>query len=285
MRKLINKSKSAEILPPGLFVGLAGIDLVYNVGALPNEDSKTKTDAYEIRFGGPAFLAAKTYASLGGKAILVSSVGHSVLGELIHKECAKEGIILRDLAPHADMPNISSVFLNKEKGTRTIVSGQMNARLLKFPPLGEVGFCLYDGNLPSVNNSLLYALEDDCVPLILDCGSWKPGMDELLEFATSAITSESFRSSKGEDVFALKKRCGFDEAAMTRGKKSILFEAGGEQKEIAIDAVESADTLGAGDVFHGAYCFYRFHEGLDLEKSLTQASKIAHHFVSKGKIK
>ena len=285
MKNQTKKPHSKEILPAGLFVGLAGIDLVYQVDELPKEDNKTKTNKYEIRFGGPAFLAAKTYVSLGGKATLVSCVGHSVLAELIHQECSQLGIILRDLTPHASMPNISSVFLNPRNGTRTICSGQNPSRLLRLPTLGDFGFCLYDGNMPTVNKSLLSALEEECVPLILDCGSWKPGMEEILEFATTAISSETFRSPDGKDIFALGQEYGLFEMAMTRGKKHIIFMETGERKEIPVVAVEHADTLGAGDVFHGAFCFYRYNESLGLEDSLKKAAKVAHDFVSKRTIK
>lgn len=44
--------------------------------------------------------------------------------------------------------------------------------------------------------------------------------------------------------------------------------------EIAIEPVEAVDTLGAGDVLHGAFCFH-FAQGVEFEKALREAAVVA----------
>ena len=63
--------------------------------------------------------------------------------------------------------------------------------------------------------------------------------------------------------------------AITRGAESILYMHNGKIGEIPVERVEPVDTTGAGDIFHGAFC-YRFSKpGHDFVDALTFAAQIA----------
>jgi len=58
---------------------------------------------------------------------------------------------------------------------------------------------------------------------------------------------------------------------MTRGEKSIRLQNG----EIPAESVTCVDSLAAGDIFHGAFCYGYLEKELGFEQALEYASKIA----------
>jgi sugar/nucleoside kinase (ribokinase family) len=62
--------------------------------------------------------------------------------------------------------------------------------------------------------------------------------------------------------------------AVTRGGRSILGWDRGRRFEIEVVQIAAADTLGAGDVLHGVFCYF-FAQKPDFESALRRASKIA----------
>ena len=106
----------------------------------------------------------------------------------------------------------------------------------------------------------------------------KPGIDALLGHIDVAICSNDFRAASGErhpsSVFAYLRARGVSKSAITRGEKQILFSEGDGVDEIEVTSVPVIDTLGAGDIFHGAFVYY-FAGGLSFEGALRKASRIA----------
>jgi len=62
--------------------------------------------------------------------------------------------------------------------------------------------------------------------------------------------------------------------AVTRGARSIIGWERGRSFEIEIATIDAADTLGAGDVLHGAFC-YHFARTRQFESALRIAAEVA----------
>lgn len=62
--------------------------------------------------------------------------------------------------------------------------------------------------------------------------------------------------------------------AITRGEHPIIYRTPEGTGEMAIESVEVVDTLGAGDILHGAFCYYSA-KGNTFVSALLQASRIA----------
>ncbi|MGZ5947604.1 MAG: PfkB family carbohydrate kinase, partial [Caulobacteraceae bacterium] len=62
--------------------------------------------------------------------------------------------------------------------------------------------------------------------------------------------------------------------AVTAGPGPILWRSGEGSGRIAPPTVEAIDTLGAGDIFHGAFC-HAFAESGDFSASLARAAEVA----------
>jgi sugar/nucleoside kinase (ribokinase family) len=114
-------------------------------------------------------------------------------------------------------------------------------------------------------------------PVVLDGGSWKDGMEELLKSVHTAICSADFLppgcASRDAVIEYLKSR-GVANIAITDGAKAIHFVSGQSSGTIGVPQVEVVDTMGAGDIFHGAYCFFASTEHGFIE-SLAEATKVA----------
>jgi len=270
-------------LTTGLFVGLCGLDVVFYDGVVPaSQNDKGKTNDFRLFVGGPAANAAMTFALLGGKAILATCLGDSPMAGVLKQKLAQRGVTVLDLALRdPETPNISAIFVDTESGDRRVMSGQMPLKSLRIEAalalVDRVDFCLYDLNLGEAGPLLAGRLREAGVPLVIDAGSHKAFADEVLSQADTVISSEKFRDGSGRDIFAMNAEFHLPFVAKTRGAKSVEYAASdgvkGDIDAIAVDRV--VDTLGAGDVFHGAYCYYRYHEHRDFRASLAKAMEIA----------
>jgi sugar/nucleoside kinase (ribokinase family)/beta-phosphoglucomutase-like phosphatase (HAD superfamily)/ABC-type sugar transport system substrate-binding protein len=270
-----------EEISSGIFIGLAGIDIVhYQNSALPEENSKCKTNDFEVYVGGPAANAAITYASLGGDATLICCIGDSEIGKALKGMLKRRGVTVIDVVKdEISVPNISSVIINKTNGNRTIISGQnsyndLSSKVDKTIFHG-MDFVLYDCNAPELFDANLDNIKE--IPLILDAGSYKPHIKNVLTYADEVISSNQFGMNE-KNVLELQDDYSFHFAAISNGNKPIRYREKSNpfENQFEIDEIsEVVDTLGAGDVLHGAYCFYRFQEKMDCVSSLKNAAKCA----------
>lgn len=252
----------------GVFIGLTGIDYVYYIDVMPEENSKCKTNEYATYVGGPAANAAITYAALGGDATLISAYGSSHESSLITSELTELGIKVINVALDNKLPGISTICITKE-GKRSIISGQNQYEQLNLSGLNldEYDFALFDCNQPDISLPLLEQVSCD---IILDAGSYKENTDKYLKKANIIISSEQFKDNAGRNIFDMT----FNNdvmLAMTRGEKSILTRTG----EIAIEPTDCVDSLAAGDIFHGAFCYAFYEKEYNFEHALKYASEIA----------
>ena len=252
--------------PKGYFVGLTTLDYVFYVDSHPQENAKIKTNHYKRFVGGPAANAAITYSLLGGDATLVTCLGNSVESDFIKKNLHEFGVTVLNCTDDDTMPNIAAIAVD-QNGNRRIFSGQNRYNRMNIPKLDKPAFCLFDLNQQELSLGIL--MNCDC-EIVVDAGSWKGETAEFLKKANVVIASENFRDPSGHDIFAIKERVNAKKA-VTRGEKSILIAGG----EIPVESVACTDSLAAGDIFHGAFCFAYYHEHRGFKEALAFASKIA----------
>lgn len=266
----------------GAFVGLCGLDSVYYGNEpLPEENTKIRISDFTLAVGGPAANAAIAYAKLGGEAYLITRIGESPEGALLKAKLKEQNVRVIDIDANNESArcNVSFVYINRANGSRTICSGQTGDSGICDVDFEEVikkvDFVLYDGNLPKIEEKMLRYVEYYDKDLVLDAGSYKKGFPECFYRATAVISSESFLDPEGADVFALQKKYGFKYAAKTFGGKSIVANEGQENSEIPVEKVDVVDTLGAGDIIHGAFCFFFYVRKLPFREALHMAARVA----------
>lgn len=160
-------------------------------------------------------------------------------------------------------------------GERQVVSA--NRRFIRVstgPPPGlpeDVDIFMVDAHFPELVRSLLVRAE---APVVFDPGSPKPGVAAVLPLATTVVGSAmSRRDDPVEQVLDEWRRLGVRECAVTRGARPIhAFD--GSRFDVAVPAVPAVDTLGAGDVLHGALA-YGLAAGCGFRQALRTAAGVA----------
>ena len=266
----------------GIFVGLSTVDVVYRVDEFPSTNAKIVARSQEVIAGGPATNAAIAFRHLGGEATLVTGVGCHAVASVIVGELRRYSIQLIDLNPRFDRaPAISSVSV-RENGERSVISA--NATRVNVPPaevdnavLGQAGFVLVDGHYVEACVAWSRAARARGIPVVLDGGSWKEGTGELLSSVDTAICSADFmppRCSTEDETILYLKNCGVTNIAITRGPEPVRFVSSDGSGVVSVPQVEPVDTMGAGDIFHGAFCHYS-SAGWGFAEALGEAAKIA----------
>jgi sugar/nucleoside kinase (ribokinase family) len=276
--------------PRVLFLGRSTLDALYRLDHLPAEDTKAYAREFHAAPGGPALNAAITHVLLGGEAMLISAVGGGPWAEVVRAEIKGHGITLHDLAAGTNYETpLTTVLVNAASGSRTILNPPLSAvRLTSLAESWEKSVPADWGAVPPVvltdgfhleeTLPLLAACKAAGAALCLDGGSWKTGTAELAPLLSVAICSERFTipgiAAEPESHFAWFADRGVPCIALTRGARPILGWELGRRFEIEVARIDAADTLGAGDVLHGAFAHF-YASGDGFEPALRRAAQIA----------
>lgn len=263
----------------GVFVGLATVDLVLRVGRHPRPNEKTVASERRLCAGGPAANAAIAFARLGGRATLFTALGQSPLAAVVRADLALHGVEVVDHAcgPDAEVP-LAVVLSDASDGSRAVVLDRgcaANGECVEIDESlldgAEVVVC--DGHHHNLALPLLEKARARDLPTVLDAGSWKSVMTMMLPFIDYAIASADFAPAGG--AIPRLQELGARHAAVSAGGGPICWrDATGAGGEIAVPQVEVVDTLGAGDVLHGAFAWF-LAEGLGFAASLHEAARVA----------
>jgi sugar/nucleoside kinase (ribokinase family) len=268
--------------PIALFVGLTTWDLIYRAEAPPANNQKIVASDFVAAAGGPATNAAIAFQHLGGQAMLISGLGKSAIAPLIHNELTHLGLQHYDLFPNSEaLPPLSSIVVTESTGDRAVVclnATKAQAKISDLPEgfltsMASVDIVLLDGHQIEVGCAIASVAKQLGIPVVLDGGSWKPGLEKLLPWIDYAICSANFHPPQGETIAYLKQMVGA--IAITRGNQSIDYFHK-HQGTLAVPAIKPVDTLGAGDIFHGAFC-HAFVSQHDFVESLAIATQVAAH--------
>lgn len=262
----------------GLFVGRSTLDIVYACDAFPGPDDKIDARAGYVRAGGPAMNAAIAFADLGGRALLLTEVGEGPLADGARTDAERHGVEILDAAAgRPDALPVSSIVrtgASRAVLSQTLPDGAEPDRVALARALAaHADVVMSDGHLPALALPVLRQARTAGVVTVLDGGSWKAWTAELLPWIDIAIASSRFRPPGEADPLALLRRSA-RAAAITNGPDPIRWSAGAGSGEVRPPSVKAVDTLGAGDVFHGAFC-HAYAVSRDFEASLTSAAKVA----------
>ena len=265
-----------------LFIGLTTIDIQYFVESFPDSNVKVKTNSPDIFVGGPASNAAVAFAILNKGAFLATASGENAFSSFIKNDFADTQITHFDLAKDQEInPVIASVITSSKNGDRNIFTHNPELQNYDFAAkelfkIINPEIVLLDGFYPEFAIECAKLAQKKNVPVVMDCGSWKPQYQKLLNFADVVICSADFHPpncSKTEQVFDFLKNKGVKKIAVSRGEEHIIFS---DKKNGMIEVKDAkvVDTLGAGDFLHGAFCYY-FLETFQFENALKKASELA----------
>jgi len=276
-----------KIAPRILCIGIPVRDLTFRVAGLPARGSKENASHFEEICGGNSLNAAIGIVRLGGRASMCGPMGDSkeTASRYIFEQLGHEGIETRHIVQMPGLVTPISGIMIDPTGERTIVT-------FRDPALWKV-------QLPSAD-----ALLDDCAAILVEsrCAEFSTDLcaearrrgipvvvdvDRAMSLSEGLLTASShlvFSSEPlqetadvADDGAALKKIAKLTPSflAGTRGARgTIWLDDQGQLQETPAFPVHTVDTLGAGDVFHGAFTL-AITEGQPLQDALRFASAAA----------
>ena len=253
------------MIKSALFVGLITLDFIYLADSPPQNNQKLVATDYTVAAGGPATNAAVTFSHLGNKATILGVLGSHPMKQLICTDLENCQVAIIDLDPHQiTPPPVSSIIVTQGTGERAVISinaVKTQAHITSIPPniLENIDIILIDGHQMAISFHLAQTAKTHNIPIVIDGGSWKPGFAEILPFVNYALCSANFyppNCKNQQDVFNYLQDFNIPHIAITQGENPIQYLTCGQSGVVNVPKIQTVDTLGAGDIFHGAFCNY-----------------------------
>jgi|GEM_PF-671854 len=283
--------------PVSIFAGRAVEDHLRPLTSLPESfDSKAAYKSEHIFAGGSAPNAAITHGILGRKAFhrdtayLYTPIGHD--NGAIREELDDNGVTLRDCSPGNDF-FLQRNFCFVNDTVRFIAKDETPERnkyaedIIAMPPVRQrrlsydmemADVVMLECRCPLITTAVGRAAKDNKITVVLDAGTWKPYVSTLIALSDIIIASQEFKpenqSMTPEQIIGYFISKGKENVAVTRGVDSTLLNTPNGIIKIPTPNFKSVDTSAAGDIMHGAFCFYFARSG-DIAWSIEQANKVA----------
>ena len=288
MDEAMNFHAAAPKIPPRILcIGMPVRDLTFRIDQLPERGFKVNASHFDEICGGNALNGAIGIARLGGRAAICGPMGDAreTSSRYIFDKLAHEGI---DTSQIVHIPNlvtpISNIMIDPS-GERTIVTFR-DPELWKVK-LPDTDQLLADCSAILTENRCAEFCTDLCaearrrgIPVIVDVDRTMSLREGLLTASSHLVfSSEALQATAGiqDDGEALKKIAKLTPSfvAGTRGSKGTLWlDEQQNLQETPAFPVHTVDTLGAGDVFHGAFAL-AITEHQELRQALRFASAAA----------
>ena len=246
-----------------LCVGHAVQDYIFTVRDIPTTATKHQSSAFEVIGGGPAANAAVAISRLSGDARLAARIGDDPVGAAIIEELIADNVdcALMRRCPGAQS-SLSAVMVDAT-GARMIVNHR-DANLPASPEWLIDAFpapcptVLADVRWPEGAIAALGIAREAGALAILDGDHPFPTDNELLSlpthiaFSRDGLTELTGISDLREALRAIRART-TSWLCVTDGENGVIMLDKEEFKTVPAFSVDSIDTLGAGDVWHGAF--------------------------------
>lgn len=252
----------------GVFcLGIATLDYVYSVETMPTRGEKYRSRGLAVVGGGCAGNASVAIARLGGACWLATRLADDFTGDRIVADLNGEGVDTRFARRVPGLTSPVSAILVDAQGERMVISHSdpsMPEDVDWLPhrlPKGA-GAVLADTRWGEGALAALRLARAAGVPGVLD-GDRRPPHPDLVATASHvAFSQQALREVSGEE----DPRAGLARIArgakiahgtktwlaVTLGREGVLHWDG-ELRHSPAFVVETVDTLGAGDVWHGAF--------------------------------
>lgn len=252
-----------------LCVGQSAYDITLPVSDYPKENRKYKINKVFECGGGSANNMAYLLALWQMDVAFISSIGKDEFGRRIKKELEDVGVNTKYLEEKENINTTTSYIINNLKsGTRTIITNKDSN--MKVRSNLEIDFkpdiILLDGNEFDYAKKVI--IENPEAIKIIDAGSLKEDTIELSKLCDYVVCSNDFAKDytkidfKYDELDKIKEVYNVLERDF-KGKIIITLESSGsvakidnELKIVPSIKVNSIDSTGAGDIFHGAFAYF-----------------------------
>jgi len=267
-------------------VGLNAVDTVFGVPHFPACGGKAPFRDERLSPGGQVASAMVACASLGLRTKYIGSVGDDERGRIQTESLRLAGVNVESMQLRKGCATQSAyIVIDSASGERTVFWRRDDC--LRIEPAeityGDIacGRLLHiDGHdIEAVGHAARIARSAE-VPVTVDVDTIYPGFDQVLPHVDYLIGSSEFplQWTKQNDPFqaleTIQREYKMRVAAMTLGADGALALEDGRFIYSPGFMVDCVDTTGAGDVFHGAFCYavlqrMSMREALDFSNAMA----------------
>lgn len=246
---------------------------------------KLEARQFSRQGGGPVPTALCALSRFGAKTAFIGKVGNDPEGKVVRAELERfevdpSGLVLDS---YSRTPR-AFIWVDARDGARTVVLDRTEISELAASELNEklLRSCRYlhlDGRESPVSIYAARIAREAGAEVVLDAGSLRENLNELLPLVDHLVASKNFAESftgEAEPGAACLKllEVGFLTVAITLGKQGCVGAVKGDFFQQDAFEVGVVDTTGAGDVFHGAY-IHGLSKGWPMDQVLEFASAAA----------
>lgn len=247
-------------------IGQCALDYIGLIGKYPDADTKCEFTGLLVQGGGPVATALVALQRWGMKCSFCGVAGDDEFGNLIIRDLEHEGVDLTGLKIRKESVSQFAFSLAEPlTGRRTIFWRRPSGTPLQPDEVDPemilgVRCLLTDAFFPDATLAACKTARKTGIPVVVDAGSLRPGMPEIMKLSNYFIASENFArafmpgKSIGKVCRAIAGQ-GPELAAVTLGEKGYAAYFNSKFIEVPAFPVEAVDTTGCGDIFHAGFVY------------------------------
>lgn len=248
-------------------VGLNATDTMLVVPHFPAYGGKVPFHEEFYSVGGQVASAVVTCARLGLRAKYIGTVGDDERGRIQMESLRESGVNIDNVQQRENCPNQSAyIIIDQSTGERTVLWSRPECLAILPEQITEdqitcAKLLHIDGHDTKAVEHAARIAKRNGIPVTVDVDTIYAGFDRVLPLVDYLLASSEFPSrwTGIEDPFealaTLQRKYGMKLAAMTLGAHGALALIDGRFVYSPAFVVNCVDTTGAGDVFHGAFCY------------------------------
>ena len=278
-------------------LGTIAVDDTLYVDRYPPPDEKARINRVGRSVGGQVATALAAASRLGARCAYGAVLGQDELSNAAFAALEAAGVDCRFVQRSSGAGPIHSIIVQDENaGTRNIFYDL--SRIIPVPTnqispsiIGGTRVLLVDQSGPDAAIHAAHCARQLGVPVVMDL-EWPdaPRVDELMLLADHLLVPRDFAAActgaatPAQAAQELHRRSQRACTAVTGGTDGCFYVlaagSGGDVQHLPALRVESLETLGCGDVFHGAYAA-ALAEGREVIECLRFASAAAASFATR----
>lgn len=267
-------------------VGLNATDTLLTVPHFPAYAGKVRIVDELVSPGGQVASALVACARLGLRARYIGTVGDDERGRFQVESLRAAGINLEHLQVRQGCANQSAyIVIDQSTGERTVFWRRddclrIDPEAISSEQITCARLLLIDGHDTAAVARAAELARSRGIPVVADVDTIYAGFERVLPNVDYLVGSSEFPTAwTGEaDIFQALERIqnhyGMKVAAMTLGAQGALAREHGTFVYSPAFVVNCVDTTGAGDVFHGAFC-YSVLQNMPLREALELSNAMA----------
>ena len=267
-------------------VGLNATDTVLIVPHFPAYAGKVPFHEEHMSPGGQVASAMVACSRLGLRTKYIGAIGDDLRGRIQIESLQGTGINLDHVQLRKNCANQSAyIIIDRSTGERTVLWRRddclrIQAEEITQEMIAGARLLHIDGHDTAAVGRAAQIARGHGIPVTVDVDTIYHGFDRVLPNVDYLVASSEFPAAwTGEtDPFkalqAIQNEYGMRVAGMTLGAHGALALENGRFHYAPAFVVNCVDTTGAGDVFHGAFC-YAVLQGMPMREALDFSNAMA----------